>query len=115
MTIQFHDSIGLDPTNILGTLAVQYDPTETTITLVNPLPAYIQAKGGTLDGKLDSQLFVVEVGSGTTLNVTLDSQTADAVHVVGTPLILELSASRLEELRDTAFAAADLFMAQNFR
>lgn len=97
--VQFHDLIGSQQ---IGTLDVQYNPADPAITLSASLPSPITVKGPIVDLKIDGQLFkgtAFSVGN-TVIDVTADPQTADVVHVVGTPVYLVTASSTLEALRD---------------
>lgn len=97
--IQFHDLIGSQQ---VGTLDVQYNLGDPDITLAVSLPSHIVTKGPIVDLRIDGQLFkgtAFSVGN-TVVDVTPDPQTADVVHIVGTPVYHVTASSTLEALRD---------------
>jgi hypothetical protein len=130
MTVTYVDRIGTLPV-----LAVAYSLGDPTITL-DFCPADVLAKSaGEFPCSLGSVLFrVTALGAGNVVwSVTRDPRTADVAQVIGTPVLVQFAGWQLEEPQQATFvtvddesgqypnsvqqdtAAADLFMAQNFR
>jgi hypothetical protein len=129
MTVRYPDRIGTLPV-----LASAYTAGDTTITL-DACPADVLAKGVEFPCTVGSVLFrVTALGAGNVVwSVTRDPRTADVAQVIGTPVLVQFAGWQLEEPQAATLvtvddesdqypnsvqqdtAAADLFMAQNFR